>query len=169
MSKDLRKEFNRLRKNVLPEKCGTACVCCGHMESIEYHHILPLAIGGDNRISNIVPVCSFCHGKIHSDGAMVRLTKYSSNTGRPKNTPVPEYKRFIRKYITGEIDMYQLHELLQLKPKAKATDQWYYKEYLKELGIKSIIRKASKAQYVTIDIYFLDGHEERFERRKKWK
>lgn len=41
------------------------CVNCGKSNDLHLHHIVPLAIGGTNNISNIVILCSECHGKIH--------------------------------------------------------------------------------------------------------
>ena len=36
---------------------GDICANCGSSESIEYHHIVPLALGGTNRITNFAPLC----------------------------------------------------------------------------------------------------------------
>jgi len=41
------------------------CSCCGAEGPTHAHHILPKALGGDDRPSNLVDVCPDCHWKIH--------------------------------------------------------------------------------------------------------
>jgi hypothetical protein len=41
------------------------CSCCGAEGPTHAHHILPKALGGDDRPSNLVEVCPNCHWKIH--------------------------------------------------------------------------------------------------------
>lgn len=43
------------------ERYGTACINCGDTENIEWHHVVPLCIGGYDKPSNIVPLCAACH------------------------------------------------------------------------------------------------------------
>lgn len=47
---------------------GRVCVNCGAIEEIEYHHIVPLSLGGNDVLSNICPLCATCHGKVHYNG-----------------------------------------------------------------------------------------------------
>ena len=47
---------------------GRVCVNCGETEEIEYHHIVPLSLGGNDVLSNICPLCAKCHGKVHYNG-----------------------------------------------------------------------------------------------------
>lgn len=47
---------------------GRICVNCGATEEIEYHHIVPLSLGGNDVLSNICPLCATCHGKVHYNG-----------------------------------------------------------------------------------------------------
>lgn len=39
------------------QNIGTVCCNCGATEDIEYHHIVPLLLGGNDVKSNIVPLC----------------------------------------------------------------------------------------------------------------
>lgn len=43
---------------------------------MQLHHIVPLSQGGTNRLSNVVVICSKCHGKIHGIG----YKNHSANT-----------------------------------------------------------------------------------------
>lgn len=61
---DARKEFDKNRyklKSQLPSECGN----CGSAESTDIHHIVPIARGGTNRISNLVTLCRPCHDAAH--------------------------------------------------------------------------------------------------------
>lgn len=43
------------------------CVNCGSEKDIMFHHIVPLALGGNDIVSNIVPLCTDCHYLIHHE------------------------------------------------------------------------------------------------------
>lgn len=75
----------------LREYKGTICCNCGESnpEKIQYHHIVPLSLGGKDILSNIVAICEKCHSKIHSityNGAMSHseLTKQGLEAARKK-------------------------------------------------------------------------------------
>ena len=46
-----RQKANKKIQNVV----GNICCNCGETDHIEYHHIVPLALGGNDIESNIVP------------------------------------------------------------------------------------------------------------------
>lgn len=58
----IRNEFERKDKH--KKLWGTPCFSCGGKAN-HRHHIIALAKGGDNRRTNIVPICGSCHAKIH--------------------------------------------------------------------------------------------------------
>jgi len=45
----------------LCKKHGDHCVCCGRKRKLQPDHILPVAKGGRNEISNIQPLCGPCN------------------------------------------------------------------------------------------------------------
>jgi hypothetical protein len=53
--------------HLLKELKGTICCNCGLdcKDEITYHHIVPISLGGNDVINNIVPLCAKCHGLIH--------------------------------------------------------------------------------------------------------
>ena len=55
---------SRLRA-LLPERCAN----CGDVEDLQIHHVVPLALGGSNFLSNMVVLCVRCHGKAHAHDA----------------------------------------------------------------------------------------------------
>lgn len=42
-----------------------SCWACDEQEPEHWHHIVPLARGGDNRRENLVPLCQPCHDAVH--------------------------------------------------------------------------------------------------------
>jgi hypothetical protein len=43
------------------------CVACGNTapDELEHHHLVPLGAGGEDKDSNLITLCSTCHGAIH--------------------------------------------------------------------------------------------------------
>lgn len=44
------------------------CVACGSTDtaSLEHHHFVPKSLGGSDDDTNIITLCSPCHGRMHS-------------------------------------------------------------------------------------------------------
>lgn len=55
-------DWNALRKRV-HEKCGGQCQKCGSTNKLEVHHIVRVARGGRNTMSNLTLLCHACHAK----------------------------------------------------------------------------------------------------------
>lgn len=125
MGMNLRQEFTRpsFRKK-LKDKLGEVCVNCESSINIQYHHIVPLSLGGTNNIKNIVPLCEECHSKIHNQKNIhwrqlqkegIRALKERNGgkgIGRPKIT-IPEgfeevYSNWKAREITEKVAMEQL-------------------------------------------------------------
>ena len=66
-----------VRKRVF-NKYGKACLCCGSDKSIEIDHVVPVALGGENDISNYQPLCRSCNAK---KGATIIDYRKSNNNG----------------------------------------------------------------------------------------
>ncbi len=47
------------------KEIGTECCNCGSTKELEYHHIIPISLGGNDINSNMVCLCYPCHQKIH--------------------------------------------------------------------------------------------------------
>ena len=41
------------------------CATCGDTENVELHHIVPIALGGNNDYFNLIYMCHDCHMKLH--------------------------------------------------------------------------------------------------------
>ena len=62
MSKNRNNQFSL---DILIALKGNKCVNCGIEKNIIFHHIVPLALGGKDILSNIVPLCDNCHFLLH--------------------------------------------------------------------------------------------------------
>ena len=108
---DLRLEYER---QILPklrkERASKTCVNCGTDMEIEFHHIVPLAYGGTNNLSNIVPLCHQCHWSIHSNKHRrdVRSKALLSKAGRPRKQYSDEQIAYMLKYLECKIGKKEL-------------------------------------------------------------
>ncbi|RKI87880.1 HNH endonuclease [Parablautia intestinalis] len=89
------------------KEIGVQCRNCGSKKELEYHHVVPISLGGKDVNSNIVCLCYPCHQKIHYGESKHGLhstvikkgldvaRKKGKKLGRPA-TGVP--KEFIKEY-----------------------------------------------------------------------
>ena len=66
-----------IQYSILVKEKGQVCCNCGNKNNIQYHHIVPLAIGGQDILTNIAPLCEACHNLVHSKKSInhAELTK----------------------------------------------------------------------------------------------
>lgn len=106
------------------------CVNCGN-EAIEQHHIIPLALGGNDIASNKVYLCSKCHAIIHNMDINKRGTDWrrlqaagiekAKQTGKYKGKPPIEinwdlFKQLYPIWQRKEITATNMMKQLELKP-----------------------------------------------------
>lgn len=72
------------------------CANCEATDGLHIHHIVPLALGGRNRLSNLTRLCTECHSKAH--GGMVALIEKSAET---KRSNIAKGKRFSTVVLFG--------------------------------------------------------------------
>ena len=138
-SQERKKSNNPGFKKALVELHGSRCVNCGSDENIEFHHIVPLAIGGTNNYGNVVPLCWRCHKAIHRGITIDDLKDgKSNNAGRKRIDKELAYDVF-EKFIGGEIGNRKANELLGYKSYlTRMNNRTQFKDFLKERGIKSV-------------------------------
>jgi hypothetical protein len=72
-------------RNECLEKANNECANCGQTAS-QAHHVVPLILGGFDKLSNLVALCEECHEKVH--GTKLRnhseLTKEGLNRARER-------------------------------------------------------------------------------------
>ena len=121
----------------LKEELGEECYNCGSKEGIEYHHVVPISVGGTNNIKNFVPLCSKCHIAAHT-GRNIKELKTRNSGGRPPKTNDEESYKIFDMYISGNIGCKKCKELLGYSERTQIKDRPQYKRYLKEKKIKEV-------------------------------
>lgn len=133
---ELRLEFNRpLFKQLLRDNLGDKCVNCNSDYKVEYHHIVPLALGGTNRLSNIVPLCYQCHKAAHNGRHMTQYAKNSKNTGRPNKVSYEDAEPILDLYFSCIIGTAECIERLGYSKKTHMQDIPHHGKYKKENSI----------------------------------
>lgn len=138
MSTDLRKEYNRLRNTgILVSECGDTCVNCGSDTDVEYHHIVPLSLGGTNNLRNIVPLCHRCHCAAHRGQHLSHYVSHKGSGRKPKITDEEAFPVYDR-WLDGQFGNKKCAELLKLSGGTHPTSTKQYERYLEARGIQSI-------------------------------
>ena len=57
-------EYLSLHNQVL-ERDGWRCQECGSLKNLQVHHLQPRSQLGDDTMTNLITLCSRCHGKRH--------------------------------------------------------------------------------------------------------
>lgn len=150
--------FTSVRK-ALESKWASAdgvvrCISCGGTP-IEWHHVVPIEVGGKDVMSNILPVCSVCHKLIHygENFRLKRLEKARSlikSNGRHRSVP-DNYKELLNDYVFCRIGKKELSKRWGVTVTSRKnpdkqipvdmvrlTGKSWYRDYLKELGIEKV-------------------------------
>ena len=168
---ELRTEYNKpVFKRFLRENLGEKCCNCGSDVGIQYHHIVPLAQGGTNKISNIVPVCARCHRAIHGNKHREYLKK-SQNMGRPRLADDKKARETLADWITCKIGTKECIKRLGYKENTHLADLAITKEYKKENGIGAhrnnidlIVKKGGSLEGRILGWAYIDGKYTEFSR-----
>lgn len=129
-----RPQITKAMKDALPKKCYN----CGATENLNYHHIIPLALGGNNILTNIAVLCGKCHWAVHHgtdgeyrhDGALIKAGIEKARAEGRKNGRKPaDYNHImelIAKYSTQFNDIHdanyephtetEIMEMVGIKP-----------------------------------------------------
>jgi len=124
------------------------CVNCKATDNLHLHHIVPLALGGTNKLTNVTVLCEECHGKVHgtswerhSEATKKGLQKARLNgkeLGRAKGTKVTtkksvEVKAKIRKLSKDFEGSNTDKEVIDIVKVNRNTYYKYKKELVQEL------------------------------------
>ena len=151
------------------QNIGTVCYNCGATEDIEYHHIVPLLLGGNDVKSNIVPLCYKCHKAAHM-GQHINHYRNNSRGGRHSKSSIEKNAHVFDQYINGEIGCRKAQQLLGYSNRTTIVGLPVFKRYIQSIGIKSVrnivdvtatnsVDGLSDGSYVG-EIIYLDGRKE---------
>lgn len=127
-----REEFEQNRTyylKVLLKECAN----CGETNDLDIHHIVPLAKGGTNRISNLVMLCLECHGKIHGVNRVKHKELQRLGIEKAKKRGV--YKGKSKKYTETNESMKQALELF----KDRKNNGYTVKKICNETGVSRTV------------------------------
>lgn len=54
---------SKAKRNAVLDEFGNKCLCCGSYDDICIDHVVPLSLGGFNRVDNMQPLCRSCNSK----------------------------------------------------------------------------------------------------------
>lgn len=130
---ELREEWEHsyILREMVRNVCGNTCCNCGSTENIQYHHIVPLKLGGTNKTSNIVAICHRCHCAAHR-GRHISHYQNKAITGRPSMEVEEE---LFDAYVNGLIGANELRELADIHTGSHIADLAAFKKYKKRKGI----------------------------------
>ena len=81
---------------VLKQTKGEQCCNCGDTTDLQFHHVIPIALGGQDVITNIVPLCGKCHRLIHgrktTNLSLSELTKKGLEKARLEGKQIGQKK-----------------------------------------------------------------------------
>jgi len=134
---ELRREYNRPSfKQALKNYHGDRCVNCGSDDRIEFHHIVPIANGGTNCITNVVPLCYECHKRAHEAHKIAK--KHAGEHGGRKVKDLNDLENNVQRYINCEIGTREFKQLVGLPKKGSIRNSKALNKYLNSIGIKTI-------------------------------
>lgn len=134
---ELKKEWqDQTLRRMVKHVCGEVCYNCGSTENVQYHHIVPLRMGGTNKLSNIAVLCSRCHKAAHR-GRHISHYLNTENMGRPRTAPAEVIEDALNEFFQCKIGTMECAARIGLKgKKAHLSEKVWYQEYLKEHKIK---------------------------------
>lgn len=107
--------------------CDNAATC--------YHHIVPKALGGTDRPTNLAPLCDACHGLVHGKDItkMARLSRIGQQAAIARGVKfgakrkfTPEQQAALRRYYADGWTIYDLSDFTGL---SKSTVYRIVKQY----------------------------------------
>ena len=177
----LRQEFTRESfREEMVRTLGCTCFNCGSDDNIEYHHIVPLKLGGTNRFTNIVPLCHKCHVAAHTGRNIKDIKSVPVKRGRPRKwTLTMKNEMLLWMYARGEIGMKELRKRTGMaNSRVKLKDALMYKEFIDKHKIDyirntyDIVDRKAKygSTHITSVIYYknrqVEKHEFTFVKKK---
>lgn len=113
---------------------GERCANCGTEKDIEWHHIVPLYVGGTNSPSNLVPLCTDCHHAVHT-GVRYYEHKKKSDGRKPRTTNEEQRSAFID-YVFCRIPKKEACRIIGVSRIDQCRPQRWMTAVLDELGVE---------------------------------
>lgn len=90
------RHFNQVVRPAVLVRDGGMCGVCEHAAAVEVHHVVSVAEGGTDDMSNLIAVCGPCHAKLGAATSPMRVAPSSPRRpgrGRRRRDGVPQVPR----------------------------------------------------------------------------
>ena len=115
---------------------GGVCINCGEADNLQFHHVVPLEIGGRDICRNMVPLCYKCHKAVTNHQHVLSIIGRGGRLAGGRPAKIPEnYKEILDGYIHCRYGAAECSDKLGISRKNHLTDNRWFREYLQELGI----------------------------------
>ena len=148
----------KLRLKVLWRAQYRCCVCQKVSLSLEVHHVIPVASGGDDTEENAAPLCPVCHSDFGDNPAKRKAIKdrrdywyeYCDRRTEPGNVrQLAEMVEGLEKTITAAVGTINIVELIEKdKKEGRAVALKMHKQnlaFLRRLQQTDALRKAQES------------------------
>lgn len=116
-------------KDIIGRKCG----CCESTVDLQYHHIVPLALGGSNLLTNYVCLCKKCHNVIHTG---ISTISYGHLKRTTESTFPFESNDFAKACVLYAHRLLTQEQAAKMSKTSRPTfKRWFDQEYYKALRI----------------------------------
>lgn len=131
MAKGVKRRMDKAFREEAIRLHGDACLNCGDRENVEWHHVVPLELGGNDIPSNTVPLCHICHKTVTFQQLLLQTTCRESckNGGRPKKQWVNNAEDIFEDYVYCRISKLEAKERLGVG--YNFCDHQDYRDWLK--------------------------------------
>lgn len=143
---------------------GNVCCNCGSDKDIEWHHIVPIEIGGNDVPSNIVPLCYDCHKAVTHNQLLIATAGRKHDKGGRKRKVPDNYEQILEDFFTCKVGKLETAKRLGWENNLKFTDSEWFKEFKDKHGIVKYrnnidikMKKAGNANGMCGYIKYKDG------------
>lgn len=118
------------------EQLPNECCNCGSSNDLHIHHVVPLSVGGTNKLSNLAVICGICHLKAHGMKDHSSMTELSSKAKLKAKEEGKWFGRIPYGYvlIRGEIVIDEFEADI-----VRLVYKWKYMNGLRLVEIKDIL------------------------------
>lgn len=117
---------------------GSVCVNCGSSVGIEWHHIVPLFLGGTDVASNIVSLCHACHCAAHRGRHVSHYVAKSNKAGRPPKVPSKEAFKALDMLADGKIGILRCKQLMGIARRTEPRRTSQFKRWCAARGVVDV-------------------------------
>lgn len=113
------------------------CANCGSTEFLEIHHVVPVEVGGTDKLTNLKLLCQKCHVLAHASLNGLKLGEKKKRGGRKQKPRIQNWEEAIIAFVHGEMGNKTFRVLMNVGKNTKIKDphcKWF-REVLDKAGI----------------------------------